>query len=320
MSSRPTIRQAGVGAASKDNLYFSSPKKHLEFIPTGCIVLDCVLGGGWPLGLVVNIVGDKSTGKTLLAIEAIANFFLKYDDGECWYNEAEAALDTDYAKALGVPMHRVKRLEEHDTVEQVFDSLEGVLNRIKGPGLYILDSLDALSDEAEMKRGISDGSYGAGKPKKMSELFRRLVRKVKRKRICVIIISQTRDKIGVTFGEKHSRSGGKALDFYASQVLWLSHIKTLKRQSSRVERPIGVRIRAKCKKNKVGLPLRECDFNIRFGYGVDDTVASTEFLQEVGVKVPVSISPVELAKLVQRKWYEIERSFLPTRGKYDASR
>lgn len=313
MISRPTIRRPSVPTGG-GGLYFSSPKKGLDFIPTGCVVLDCVLGGGWPLGRIVNVVGDKSTGKTLLAMEAIANFFLKYDNGRSWYNEAEAAFDVDYAKALGIPMERVEKLESYDTVEAVVEHLEGVLERIKGPGLYILDSLDALSDEAEMGRGIRDSSYGASKAKKMSELFRRLVRKVKQKQICVMIISQVRDNIGVTFGEKHGRSGGKALDFYASQVLWLAHIKTLKQKRATVERPIGILIRAKCKKNKVGLPFRECQFNIRFGYGVEDTEASEEFLREIGADVPEE--PAALRQAVVKEWYAIEKRFIPEKRKY----
>lgn len=312
MTSRPVIRRSEASRNDAGGLYFSSPKATKNFIPSGCVMLDCVLGGGWPLGRIVNIVGDKSTGKTLLAIEAIANFFLKYDDGWVRYVEAESAFDPAYAKALGIPMDQVEMEHGLDTVEAVFDNLSNT--RTRGPGLYIVDSLDALSDEAEMKRGISDGSYGAAKAKKLSELFRRLVRQVARQNICVMIISQVRDNIGVTFGEKHTRTGGKALDFYASQVIWLAHLKLLKQTKNKMERPVGVRVRAKCKKNKVGLPFRECEFTIRFGYGVEDTEASEEFLREIGCSIPKEA--VALRETVIQEWYAIEKKFIPEKRKY----
>lgn len=319
MPARPVIRRAAPPPPLEDGggAYFSSPKTNLEFISSGCVLLDCVLGGGWPLGRVVNIVGDKSTGKTLLAMEAVANFFLKYENGRCWYNEAEAAFDGEYARALGIPMDRVTLLEDHDTVEQVFEHLEDVLRLpTKTPGLYILDSLDALSDDAEMARKIGEGSYGANKPKKLGELFRRLVRKLRSRKICVIIVSQVRDAIGVTFGEKHRRSGGKALDFYASQALWLAHLGVNKQTKGKITRPIGVHIRAKCKKNKIGLPLRECEFNIRFGYGVEDREACLAWLKEVGSTTKENTAPEVLAQLVRTKWFEVEKTFLPRERKY----
>ncbi len=297
---------------SSGGLYFSSTKKNYQFISSGCTVLDCVLGGGWSLGHIANIVGDRSSGKTLLAMEAIANFFLAYDDGWVRYVEAESAFDIDYANALGIPMDRVEMVNDLDTVEAVFEDLSG-LSR-KTPGLYIVDSLDALSDEAEMGRAIGEGSFGAAKAKKLSELFRRLVRKLTRQKICVLVISQVRDNIGATFGEKHSRSGGKALDFYASQILWLAHLKTVKRTINKIERPTGIVVRARCKKNKIGLPFRQCDFSLRFGYGIEDAECSQEFLQTVGKVAPKT--PEALREAVIREWFNVERKFLPEKRKY----
>lgn len=310
---RIRLRSAEVKPAEEaGGLYFSSEKKNYQFVSSGCAVLDCVLGGGYPLGKIVNIVGDKSTGKTLLAMEAVANFFLKYDNGWVKYIEAESAFDSDYAAALGIPIDRVKIKDDMDTVEELFDDLLGLSGN--DPGLYIVDSLDSLSDEAEMKRGIREGTYGAAKPKALSQLFRRLVRKLGKQNICVIIISQVRDNIGVTFGEKHSRSGGKALDFYAAQALWLAHIKTVKRTINKIERPTGIMVRAKCKKNKVGLPFRQCDFSVRFGFGIEDVECSTEFLQTVGKAAPKT--PEALREAVIREWFNVERKFLPETRKY----
>src|SRR5262249_40710237 len=143
--------------------------------------------------------------------------------------------------------------------------------------LYILDSLDALSDEAELEKFQAAldgkdvaGSYGTGKAKKMSEMFRLLTQDAEATGCSLGIISQIRDKIGVSFGETKTRSGGHALDFYCSQVLWLTEIGKLERSAYNQKRVVGVSVRSKNKKCKVGSPFRECDYDILFGYGIDD--------------------------------------------------
>jgi recombination protein RecA len=304
-------------------LYFTSDKENISFIHTGCVLLDCVLGGGYPLGRIVNIVGDRSTGKTLLAMEAIANFFQQYAKGRCYYCEAEAAFDPEYAAALGIPFERCAFIEDIHTVEELFNHLELVMAEtaeakagITLPCLYIIDSLDALSDDAEMERGIGEATYGGAKAKKLSETFRRLTQRLKTTNICLMVISQVRDNIGAMFGEKHTRSGGKALDFYASQVIWLANIGQIKRTVNKVERPVGIKIRAKAKKNKVGLPYRDCDFEITFGYGIDDMKASREWLKVVGKTPDPKMTPEQLTQFVLQTWYDIEKTFLPTRRKY----
>lgn len=306
--------------ANPGGLYFSSAKENIQFIHTGCTLLDLVLGGGWALGRIVNVVGDRSTGKTLVAMEAIANFFRQYQNGDCWYNEAESAFDSDYARALGIPFDRVNYKQDCTTVEELYEHIDAVVFNKKRhasrPGFYIIDSLDALSDKAEMSRGIDEGSFGAAKAKKLSEFFRRTTQRLKTTNTCLMVISQVRDAIGVMFGEKHSRSGGKALDFYVSQALWLANIEALKQEISKIKRQVGVRIRARCKKNKVALPFRECEFNIKFGYGIDDTSASLEFLEKLGVSAN-GVSPDALRELVVKHWYSIEKGFLPTERKYN---
>ena len=320
-----------------------APPSSLEFISTGCAVLDCVLGGGYPLGRIANVVGDKSTGKTLLAIEACANFAATHANGLIWYNEVEAAFDRSYAETLGLPVDRVRFAEGCFTVEDFYNHLVGAIKESedKGqPGLYILDSLDALSDKAELESEIDKGSYGAAKAKKMSELFRRLVQKLEKSHIAVLIVSQVRDAIGVMFGDKHTRSGGRALDFYASQVLYLHQIQTLKRTLDKVTRPIGIRVKAKAKKNKIGLPQRECEFDLRFGFGIDDMAANLNWIakespahlkelelsadkiarhlraMEKAEPEEYAVKRAQLAEITKRAWAEVEQGFMPTRRKY----
>ena len=242
--------------------YFIANKK-LTFFSSGCALLDMALGGGYAQGRVINVVGDKSTGKTLLAIEACANFALTFPKGIIRYKEAEAAFDKGYAEILGMPLDRVEFEEDFDTVEEFEKDVKAFCERIKKkrvPGLYIVDSLDALSDKAELGREIDKGSYGTSKARLMSEFFRRNKRTLQHAKVTLMIISQVRDKINATFGRKWTRSGGRAMDFYASQVLYLAEIKKLYKTVRGVKRAHGVVIRAKITKNKVGIPFREVDF------------------------------------------------------------
>lgn len=302
--------------------YFARAKTKRQFIPTGCKVLDLALGGGWAEGLIANIVGDKSTGKTLLAIEACANFANKHPKGKIFYRETESAFDNDYAEALGMPIDRVDFGEQLDTVEDWFEDMQRCLTKLKGaPGLYILDSLDALSDRAEMSRDIDKGTYGTNKPKQLSEMFRRLVRAMRKANMTLIVISQVRSKIGVSFGRNTTRSGGRALDFYAVQVLYLQYIGAITKAALKgIKRPTGVKIKSRCDKNKVALPLREAGFSILFGYGINDRAACINWLKES--KVPVrkqdlpKIKLAELHQRVEKRWWEIETAFLPTKRKY----
>jgi recombination protein RecA len=324
-------------AESKSLYFIERNKDDMEFIGSGSTLLDLVLGGGYPLRRIVNVVGDKSTGKTLLAIEACSKFAETYD-GPIWYTEAEAAFDPRYAEALGMPLDRVSISNDCFTVEDLYEDLEDKIKKMdKGSrGLYILDSLDALSDRAEQDRDIGDGTYGANKAKQMSALFRKLNQKLSKSNICFIIISQVRDNIGVTFGKKYSRSGGRGLDFYASQVIYLAQMSKKKRTVNKVERTTGIVVRARCEKNKVAMPFRDCEIDITFGYGIDDIKSNVSFLKKIDKLEEITSEKPDkylkgldqlndedfekennrIAELVVEHWFDIEKSFLPTRSKY----
>ncbi len=326
------------------NSYFTSAKTNIQFVSTGCAVLDCALGGGLALGRTANVVGDKSTAKTGTATEVMINFSRDVPDGTIAFRETEAAWDDAYAEAMGLPIDKIDfgdRTNPLITVEDFYNDFDAFCDQQKAakrPGLYVLDSFDALSDEAEMDRDIDKASYGGAKAKKMSEMFRKITRKQEQANVLLFIVSQVRDNIGAMFGEKHKRSGGKALDFYASQVFWLAHIKILKRTINKVERPYGIELKAKIKKNKVGMPFREADFSFEFGFGINDLLASVNWLNEVDrldaldlkksefkdyVKGVAEMPSAEYAEerkraaaAVKTVWAEIETTFLPKRSKY----
>ena len=302
MATRRTMKSVAVavsaavaGAQAPASVsYFASgdSKTNIEFISSGATVIDCALGGGYASGRVVNIVGDRSAGKTLLAMEAATNFVLKHKKKhpkiKARYDESEAAFDQEYAGALGTPIESIifnDPGKPTETVEDMHANLEAYIDfceKEEMPGLYIIDSLDALSDEAEMGREIGDASYGGTKPKKIGEMFRRLVRRMEAAGVSMIVVSQIRDKLNVTFGETKTRSGGRALDFYCTHIIWIVEIGKIKRTIRGEERVIGIDVELNVKKNKVGPAFRKARYSVMFGYGIDDMMASADWLCSVG--------------------------------------
>lgn len=338
-------------------LYFATEHKDIKFIPTGSRLLDLALGGGWAQSRIANIIGDKSSGKSLLAIEAMANFNQLYlgRDKNIGYRESEHAFLPEYARALGCPLERIENWDARnnklkhplDTVEDLFDDLSDLIARQKAKGknpspfLHITDSLDALSDEEELTRDLRKGSYGTKKAKNMSALFRQLTGPLEAANITLLIISQVRSKIGPHLGRDVARTGGRALDFYASQAIYLADIGKEKRTIRGQDRIVGVNILAKVDKNKISNSYRSVEFPIRFGYGVDDVRSCLNWLRELNALKEFGFRTTdksaitkymdkfetmalnqrrteisELHKIVGRNWFDIERALTPKIRKY----
>lgn len=313
-----------------------------KFFSTGCTLLDLALGGGWATRRVANLVGDKSSGKTLLAIEALANFERTFKNAKMRYAETEARFDPVFAATLGFPASVTRPEEGLNTVEEFQEDLDEFANTCneQNPGLYILDSLDSLSDDAEVKKfedKDEGGSYGVAKAKKMSQLFRVLARKMEKNNCALIVISQLRDNIGVTFGETSTRSGGRALNFYASQILWLRELGKTSRTRKGEDRVVSVDVHGKVKKCSVGMPFREAQFTIVFGYGVDNEMsiltwmeAGSHMEKETAKQLRAELTSArnkedyptifrineQLVADATRIWTDIEKSFAPKTKKY----
>lgn len=260
-----------------------------EFFQTGCTVLDCALGGGYPLGI-INIIGDKSSGKTLLAVELIAKARnslgskLKwyYDDAERGFTFNTQKMYRDESFIL-IP----KKQKCSHTVEDFSKNFTNQVNKLKENEylIYVLDCLDSLTSEAEIKRlekaekdrekgKEPEGSYKTEKATAMGEFFRLKKLEIGDKNISLVIISQVRKKIGVVFGERQYRAGGDALNFYAYVMMWLAEAE----KHTKKDRVYGVTIKAYLKKLKTGLPFRKCFVDIIFDYGVDDLQTNIKYL------------------------------------------
>ncbi len=266
-------------------------------IKTGCKLLDMVTGGaknvhGFPVGRFINIVGDKSAGKTFLSNEIIASAFHEYGKAFKWvYDDCESgySFDTQEMYGFDIMPKDPDKVVQSTTVEEAFCNISNFAKTIKKDqfGIYVLDSLDGLTsaeqDEqanARLKafdqgKDYDKGSYNMGKPKYLSrEFFPQLCNIVQSKNILIIIISQVRENIDMFSFEKFTRSGGKALDFYAHMVLWLATAKKIVKK----ERAVGVVVKAKVTKGKVPRPYRECFFSFLYDYGLDDVGTCIDYL------------------------------------------
>lgn len=339
---RPKLNKDEVPEKKVGNYFVE--EKPLEFFSSGCTLQDCILGGGWAIGRISNIVGNNASGKTLNAIEASANFLKQYPDGKVWYHETEAAFDIAYAEALGMPVDKItfvrEEYEDAGVVEGLFNYLKDEVLPFfkKNPetrGLYILDTQDAIGCKTENARDIEEGSYNQSKNIILNRLYRELTSEIEKSNLHLMIISQTRDNIGVSFGKQWRVSGEGALKFYASQRIQLAEVKKLKKTIRGVERNYGIEVKVNCFKNKVGLPYRTCEFPIIFGYGANDLASSLNWLKEVKMLSELGIDEKDITKLsekhvhepdmelanrvsayVKQAWKEIETSFIPKAKKY----
>jgi len=365
-ASKPPLKEQIIARSRKPVEVAKEDKKapldSEHFVSSGSTLLNLALTGhpdfGWQLGKMANIIGDSGAGKTQLALTSFAEASYNPDhkNMRLIYDDAENALEFDLGDVFGKQTEkRVEVLDPpSDNIEQFSDNLALTI-REKVPFIYVLDSFDAIGSEAdtehiESERKIrlgeskkeSKGSYGMAKPKLASQLLREECGKLKRTKGALLIVSQTRDNLTPGSFEKKTRSGGRALKFYATHEVWviltgqITHPKTKLR--------IGAECDVRVTKNKVTGKRRTVSFNVYDGYGVDDIGSMIDFMLDMDawtgggktsidtkgdlrLKEPISRAKLidlleteedrlaDLKELVAEEWHLREKEVQPDRKK-----
>jgi recombination protein RecA len=248
----------------------------VETIPSGALTLDLALGGGLPKGRIIEIYGPESSGKTTVALHAVAE--TQKQGGIAAFVDAEHALDPIYAANLGVDIENLL-VSQPDTGEAALEIVDQLV-RSTAVDIVVIDSVAALVPRAEIEGEMGDSHVGL-QARLMSQALRKITGNIGKSGCTVVFLNQLRQKIGVTYGSPETTTGGQALKYYASVRLDIRRIQTLKKGTEEY----GIRAKVKVAKNKVAPPFRIAEFDVIFGRGISTLGCLVDLAEETGVLV-----------------------------------
>lgn len=254
-----------------------SPCTVSEWLSTGCLALDAIMGGGLPVGRVTEMFGDPSTGKSLIAAQVAA--YAQYIDVPVVYVDTETAVSKEMMEIVGVDVDNLM-YSSPDTVEEVFTIFEKAVDAKKihdpdGMLLLIWDSIAATSVKQEMANEYGKATMGRH-ALIISHSLRKFTRQISKERVCCLFLNQTRKKIGVLFGDDTATFGGKAVHFHSSIRVHLEEGKKIRKN----KKIVGIQTKALVEKNKVAAPYQEALLPIYFGHGISDYLAAFYYLDD----------------------------------------
>ena len=295
-------------------------KEKARYITTGCTLRDLELGGdtgcyGYRVGKLYNLVGDSSTGKTLVAVQSVVANYFKLGDKFVWcYDDAEKGNTFDVEHIYGMTKPLITEdTPSSATVEELYNNIRQFQKTIKPSqiGMYIVDSLDSITSDATIQRGddrykkfedgkvFKEGTYALDKPRFLSfEFFPDIARRIEGSNIVLLIISQVRDNINASmFEKKQKRAGGRALQFYCHTVEWLASVQKREMEDEASGLRSGGVVVSETEKSKTPRPFRKAVFTVDFSIGIDDIASNIDYLYDLRTDKAYKLRPTKQNKL-----------------------